>query len=151
MGTLQADIGRFEAPYLSVSPRLLQTGQQLQCTVCAKGWTARLAHHLCRERYRCTAHILQIRKRTNQHCIPHTTVLQGRAALTLGRARQVQTMSTSPLFCGQSTALGLLWSEWRLFLLDMLLQLQHWPAPLPIAGPAQQQLSAPLQQSGPAH
>ena len=81
----------------------------------------------------------------------HITAPQGRAAVILGQGRQLQIMSTSPLFCGQSIVLGLLWSKLHLFLLDMLLQLQHWLVPPPIAGPAQQRLAAPLLQFEPAH
>lgn len=62
----------------------------------------------------------------------------------------LQVMCTNPPFCDQSIAWGLLLLGWRLLLLDMLLQLQHWPGPLQPVGPVQLQPAAPWLQFGPA-
>ena len=59
-------------------------------------------------------------------------------------------MCTNPPFCDQNTAWGLLLLGWHLLLLDMLLQLQRWPEPLPPVGPVQLLPAAPWLQSGPA-
>ena len=56
---------------------------------------------------------------------------------------------TNRLSYDQNTAWVLLLSAWHLLLLYMLLLQQHWLVPPPIAGLAQQQLAAPLLQSGP--